>query len=382
MNHRERLVAALNHKEADRIPVDFGSTGITSIAVNAYQDLRKFLDLPLEEKSFLTDHIQRLALVDEQILQMLDIDTRMIQNLGKRRGPDSRIEGDYSIIKDVWGSTLRMPRESGLYYDWFGFPLANATIADLDRHPWPSLYSEEELDAITRRAEALYHETDYALVGSLIFGGGIFEQPSRLMGMENFYISLVKDQPFAEALMDKLTDLYIAVSQQCLDRIGKYLQVVAYWDDVGSQNSLLLSPRLYRKLLKPRQKRLVDAIKAKTDAKVFIHSCGAIRPLIPDLIEIGFDIINPVQFSAGGMDQAELKHEFGRDVVFWGGSADAQSTMPFGTPDQVRDQVRRSIDIMAPGGGYVFSSIHNIQSFVPPENVIALFETAREYGKF
>ncbi|MBN1315073.1 MAG: hypothetical protein JXA42_06380 [Anaerolineales bacterium] len=382
MNHRERLITALNHQEPDRVPIDFGSTGITSIALNAYQDLRKHLDLPYQEKPFLTDHIQRLALVDEQILQMLDVDARMVQNLGERREPESWIEGNYSVIKDNWGSTLRMPLDGGLYYDWFRFPLENATVEDLDRYPWPSLYSEKELDAMTKRAEYLYHETDYALVGSLIFGGGLFEQPSRLMGMENFYISLLKNQRFAEALIDKLADIYIAVTEQCLERFGQYLQVVAYWDDLGSQNSLLLSPRLYRKLLKPRQKRLVDAIKAKTGAKVFIHSCGSIRRLIPDLIEVGFDIINPVQFSAEDMDPIELKREFGRDVVFWGGSVDAQSTLPFGTPDQVRDEARRSIDALAPGGGYVFSSIHNIQSFVPPENVITLFQTAREYGVY
>ena len=380
MNHRERLLTALNHQEPDRIPVDLGSTGITTLTVGAYQDLMAHLGLPIG-KLQLSDHIQRLAVVDEAVLTRFDADTRMVQPLSAE-DPAVVADGDYWVMEDNWGSKLRMPREGGFYYDWFEFPLAEATVADLESYPWPSLYSEVELDALAERARMLTEETDYARVASLIFGGGIIEQPSRLMGMENFYISLVKNRPFADALIDKLTDIYIAVSEQCLDRIGDQIDVVAYWDDLGSQNSLLFSPKLYRELVKPKQRRLVEAIKAKTDAKIFIHSCGAIRPLIPDLIEVGFDIINPVQFSAGGMDLAELKREFGQDVVFWGGSVDAQSTLAFGSPAEVRDEARRSIETLAPGGGFVFSSIHNIQSQVPPENIVALFETAAEYGGY
>lgn len=379
MNHRERLVAALDHQEPDRIPIDLGSTGITSIAIGAYQDLRCMLGLPLEDKPVLTDYVQRLARVDEALLTFFDVDTRMLHPQA-RQEPRADLVGDYWVTHDNWGAGLRMPAQGGLYYDWFEFPLERATLPDLLHHEWPRLYTGEQLDALAEKARDLYENTDYALVASIVFGGGIFEQPSRLMGMESFYVALLKNRPFADALMDRIADLYVAALDQCLDRIGPYVQVVAYWDDLGGQNQLLLSPRLYRELLLPKQRRLVNAIKAKTDAKVFIHSCGAIRELIPDLIDAGFDIINPVQVSAAGMDLAELKREFGRDVVFWGGTVDAQSTLAFGTPAQVKAEAQRAIDILAPGGGFVFSAIHNIQSFVPPQNVVALFEAAQQSG--
>jgi uroporphyrinogen decarboxylase len=379
MNHRERLVTALNHQEPDRVPIDLGSTGITSIAVGAYQDLRQLLGLPLEDKPVLTDYVQRLARVDEPLLTHFDVDTRMVHPQA-RQEPHADREGDYWVIRDNWGARLRMPAQDGLYYDWFGFPLQGATVSGLDHFAWPRLYTDEELDALEDRARALFENTDHALVASIVFGGGIFEQPSRLMGMENFYVALLKNRCFADALMAHITDLYVAVCDQCLERIGQYVQVVAYWDDLAGQNQLLLSPRLYRDLLLPKQRRLVAAIRAKTRAKVFIHSCGAIRELIPDLIDAGFDIINPVQVSAARMDPAQLKREFGRDVVFWGGTVDPQSTLAFGTPDQVTAEARRAIDALAPGGGFVFSAIHNIQSFVPPRNVVALFEAAQRFG--
>jgi uroporphyrinogen decarboxylase len=379
MNHRERLVTALDHQEPDRVPIDLGSTGITSITVGAYHDLRRLLGLPHVGRPVLTDYVQRLASVDEPLLTHFDVDTRMLQPQA-RQEPHADREGDYWVIRDNWGARLRMPTEGCLYYDWFEFPLRGASVEDLDGYAWPRLYNTEELDALADRARALFEQTDYALVASIVFGGGIFEQPSRLMGMENFYVALLKDRRFADALMDRITDLYVAVCDQCLERIGQYVQVVAYWDDLGGQNQLLLSPRLYRDLLVPKQRRLVAAIKARTRAKVFIHSCGAIRELIPDLIDVGFDIINPVQVSAARMDPTHLKREFGRDVVFWGGTVDPQSTLAFGTPAQVTAEARRAIDVLAPGGGFVFSAIHNIQSFVPPQNVVALFEAAQQFG--
>jgi uroporphyrinogen decarboxylase len=165
-----------------------------------------------------------------------------------------------------------------------------------------------------------------------------------------------------------------------LDQVGEYLQVFTYWDDLNSQSGWMISPDIYRKIIKPKQRRLVEAIKSKTDAKLFFHGCGAVYDLVPHLIDLGFDIVNPVQVSAAGMDTKRLKAEYGQDIVFWGGGVDTQHVLPFGSPQEVRDEVRRRIDDLAPGGGFVFAAIHNVQAFVPPENIVAAFDTVLEYG--
>jgi uroporphyrinogen decarboxylase len=182
-------------------------------------------------------------------------------------------------------------------------------------------------------------------------------------------------------LMETITDIYIESCNRYLEQVGPYIQVFTFWDDLAGQNGWIINPAVYRKMIKPKQKRLVEAIRKKTDARLFYHSCGATRGLIPDLIEIGFDILNPVQVSAKGMDTRELKNEFGRDIVFWGGGVDTQHILPFGKPGEVVDEVKRRIDDLAPGGGFVFAAIHNIQAFVPPENIVAAFDTALQYGR-
>jgi uroporphyrinogen decarboxylase len=182
--------------------------------------------------------------------------------------------------------------------------------------------------------------------------------------------------------MGTITDIYIESCSRYLDHVGPYIQVFTYWDDLAGQDGWMINPSLYRKLIKPKQKRLVESIKKKTNAKLFYHSCGATRELIPDLIEIGFDILNPVQISARGMDTRQLKADFGKEIVFWGGGVDTQRVLPFGTPAEVIDEVRRHIDDLAPGGGFVFAAVHNIQASVPPENIVAAFDTARSYGRY
>jgi uroporphyrinogen decarboxylase len=195
-------------------------------------------------------------------------------------------------------------------------------------------------------------------------------------------MALVAEPKFADRLMEQITDVYIESCNGYLDHVGKYIQVFTFWDDFAGQNGWLIRPELYRQRIKPKQRRLIDAIKQKTDAKVFYHSCGATRELIPDLIDLGFDILNPVQVSAKGMDTKQLKAEYGRDIVFWGGGVDTQHVLPFGKPQEVADEVKRRIDDLAPGGGFVFAAVHNIQALVPPENIVAAFDTALEYGQY
>jgi len=381
MNARERVVAALNHQEPDRVPIDLGATICSSIHRQAYVALKQYLGMEVEELR-LADYIQQLPYLDEALLERFGVDFRMVQ-LPAATTPDVRMfeEGDYYAFLDRWGSKLHMPKEGGLYFDWVEFPIKEPTLEALDRYTWPRPDAPEYLAQLRREAEYLYKHTDYALVGNAIIGGGIFEQPARVMGLENFFMALVSEPKFADRLMEHITDIYVESCNNYLDQLGEYIQVFTYWDDLCGQDGWLISPDLYRKMIKPKQRRVLEAIRKKTDVKVYYHSCGAVYDLLPDLIELGFDAINPVQVSARGMDTKRLKKEYGRDIAFWGGGVDTQRVLPFGTPQEVADEVKRRIDDLAPGGGFIFAAVHNVQAFVPPENIVAAFETALEYGR-
>jgi len=382
MNARERVMLTLNHQEPDRIPIDLGGTIVTSISKSSYVALKKHLGMPIENIQ-MVDHVQQLPYLDEALLQRFDVDFRMVQ-LPAATAPGLSYfeEGDYFAMFDRWGSKLYMPKSNGLYFDWVDFPIKEYTMEALDRYQWPEPDPIEYILTLRDQAKDLYENTDFALVGSAVIGGGIFEQPARIIGMQNFLTVLLSEPAFADRIMDQITDIYIESCNKYLDQIGDYIQVFTYWDDVCTQNGWMIRPSLYRKMIKPKTKRLVDAIKKKTNAKIFYHSCGATYDLIPDLIELGFDILNPVQVSAKGMDTKKLKQEFGKDIVFWGGGVDTQSVLPFQKPDDVVDEVKQRIDDLAPGGGFVFAAIHNIQAMVPPENIVATFDTALDYGKY
>lgn len=373
---------ALNHKEPDRIPIDLGATIVSSISRQAYLELNRRLGIQPEEIRML-DYVQQLPYLDEALLCRLGVDFRLVQlPAATASGVEIFEEGDYYAFMDRWGSKLHMPKRGGYYFDWVEFPIKEPTMAALDDYEWPRPDPPELNRRLGEQAKFLYENTDYALVGSAVIGGGIFEQPARIMGLQNFLMALVSEPAFADRMMETITDIYIESCNAYLDCVGSYIQVFTYWDDVAGQNGWLINPDLYRRRIKPKQKRLVEAIKRKTDAKLFFHGCGATRDLIPDLIDIGFEILNPVQVSARGMDTKELKTQFGKDIVFWGGGVDTQSVLPFGTPQEVVQEVKRRIDDLAPGGGFVFAAVHNIQAQVPPENIIAAFDTALDCGRY
>jgi uroporphyrinogen decarboxylase len=380
MKSRERVRQALNHQEPDRIPIDLGGTICSSIHKKAYVALKEYLGLPLEEIK-MADYVQQLPYLDEALLERFGVDFRMVQ-LPAATAPDVDIleEGNYYAFIDRWGSKLHMPKSDGLYFDWVDFPIKEPTQEALDAYQWPEPDPPAYIARLRQQAKDLYENTEYALVGSAIIGGGIFEQPARTMGLESFFMALVQEPAFADRLMEVITDLYIESCNNYLEQVGEYLDVFTYWDDLHGQDGWLISPDIYRQRIKPKQRRLLEAIKQKTDARVYYHGCGAVTELIPDLIELGFDILNPVQVSARGMDTARLKAEFGGDIVFWGGGVDTQHILPFGTPQEVEDEVKRRIDDLAPGGGFVFAAVHNIQALVPPENIVAAFETALAYA--
>jgi len=379
MNSRERVRLALDHRPADRVPFDLGGTGLTTIHVDGYRNLRRYLGLPPVEVKILAQ-AEQLAVVDEDVAERLDTDVRLVMP-GLATGFEYRLrdEGDYEAYTDEWGIGWRKPKQGGFYYDMSLHPLAGAgSLSDLKAHPFPDPVDPGRFATLRSQAEAARAKGKAVVLAGPC--AGIVEVYAWMRGYESFYMDLAVNQDLVGYLLDRMVEFKCAYWERALGEVGDLVDVVVEADDVAGQHSMLLSPRVYRELIKPRHQRLFSFIKAQAPVKVFFHSCGAVRPIIPDLIEAGIDILNPVQVSAAGMDPRELKRDFGRDLVFWGGGVDTQQVLGTGTPDQVREDVRRNIEALAPGGGFVFAAVHDIQPNVPPENIMAMWEAWREYG--
>ncbi len=384
MNSRERLITTLEHREPDRVPIDLGGTDVTSICRGAYLDLMRYLGR--EPGTLVIENlVEQLPALDPCFLdEVVHADTRQIREQGSCCWQlEIHDDGQYESYVNEWQIGLRRPKEGGHYFDLVEFPLKESTRAALDAFHWPDPADPARWAGLAGKARQLTEQTPYGLVIGCVFGGGVFEFPQYLRGMQAFLLDLVAEPGFADELMDRITETLISAYDHMLEQVGPFVQVVSICDDVATQNGPMISPTLYRKRIKPRQKRLVETIKKRTNAKIFYHGCGATRDFLPDLIDIGVDILNPVQVNARGMqDTAELKRTFGRDLTFWGGICDTQFILPFGTPEQVREETRRRLDDLMPGGGFVAAPIHNIQDGVPPQNIMAMFETIHEYGVY
>jgi uroporphyrinogen decarboxylase len=281
---------------------------------------------------------------------------------------------------DEWGTKYYMPPD-GYYFDMCENPLASAeTEADLRGYRWPNPTDPTRIAGLPEQIKAVRASGEQAIMMMAAIGG-LFEHAWYLLGLEQTYINLAINQDFMEALTDRILEWQVAYWDTTLDAVGPYVDLVQLNEDLGSQNGPLISPAVFRRIYKPRLRQLVDSIKRKTDARLYIHSCGSVYTFIPDLIECGIEVLNPVQVSAVDMDTARLKREFGKDLTFWGGGCDTV-VLQYGTPDKVKDEVRRRMEDLAPGGGFVFGSVHNIQANVPPANIVALFEAAQEYGGY
>jgi uroporphyrinogen decarboxylase len=383
MNSRERILTALRHQEPDRVPLDLGSVQVTGIHRDAYRNLRAALGLPAEEMVF-TDQIQQLARPAEDLLTHFGVDTRGLFPLNSHNWNvvERKAGGDWEY-HDEWGITHRRERPDGLYYSIAHVPLdkADLTAADIENHAWPDMGDPQRIAGLREQAET-FRAAGYAVVIKDPFAG-IFEMAQRIVGMTEILMLMATDPDLAGVLFDKLLELKIVFWEMALPVLGDMVDVVTYADDYGTQQSQLISPRMFRAQLKPRIATLFARIKTLAPhVKQFFHSCGNVRPLIPDYIEIGTDILNPVHIRAQGMDPVALKADFGEALVFWGGGVDTQDVLPHATPDQVKDDVRRNIEALAPGGGFVFNTVHNIQADVPPENIIAMIEALAEYGAY
>jgi uroporphyrinogen decarboxylase len=381
MKSRERLLTALNHQGPDRVPFDLGSTQITGIHVMAYRNLRQALGLPSVEVQ-LCDYIQQLALPDDDVIERLGVDVRGLFPLNSHNwNVHEEDVGDYWRYHDEWGITHHRPKPDGLYYSIVQVPLGDPELSaqDIGRHPWPDMADPQRIAGLREQAEC-YRTAGYGVVLKDPFAG-IFEMAQRIVGTENCLVMMASDKKLAGTLFDKLLELKLAFWEMALPQLADVVNVISEADDYGTQTSQLISPRMFREQIKPRLKVLFDRIRQLVpDAKRFFHSCGNVRPLLPDFIEIGVEVLNPVHIRASGMEPAALKREFGDDLVFWGGGVDTQGVLPTGTPQEVKDDVRRNIEALAPGGGFVFNTVHNIQPDVPPQNIIAMWEALQEYG--
>jgi uroporphyrinogen decarboxylase len=380
MTSRDRVNTALNYEEPDRVPIDLGGFQ-TGIHRNAYKELIDYLGI--KEEIVILDPIQQIVKPSEAVLKKFHVDLRYItahdpdnfRGEIKKNVRDGRLWHD---LKDEFGVIWSMPDDQKLFMDISYHPLASATIEDIARYPFPDGTDKSRFRGTREAALKIRNETDFAI--STGIGGVTYEYCWYLRGLEQWFCDMLVNPEFCEALLDQTLKYWYNFYTGYMEAVGDIVDVVMIGDDLAGQGGPLFSPDFYRAVIKPRQKKLVQHIRSLTKAKIWYHTCGSCVEYIPDLIDIGIDILNPVQTSAKDMDPVMLKKQFGNNIVFWGGGIDSQHVLPFASPDVVKRDVKHSLEIFKPGGGYVFNNIHNIQSGVPPENIVAMYEAAYESG--
>ncbi len=380
MTSRERVLTAIGHEQPDRIPLVIGVSNATGIKMKPYKGIKELIGVE-SPNEYLYDWPELgTARIDEDTMRrlhsdvrgVLDLEPEAVRKLSRERDPHS----DYI---NSWGSgaTEITPGE------WFPgvHPLPNAkTTADLESYPgWPDMSDPSRVAHVREESRYLAEENEYAILATpwLLFP---FERAQAMQGIEAFLFNMAADPDFARALMEKIAVYCKQLMGRFLDELGDNVDIVKIGDDLGTQKSLMISPQMYRSLLKPIHADFISFIKERTKAKVLFHSDGDVAPLIDDFIEIGVDILNPLQTSAGSMsDLPSLKKRFGKNIVFCGG-IDTHRILPFGTPEEVREEVRRVIEILGPGGGAMIGAVHTVMDDVPPENVLAMVDAVEEFG--
>ena len=408
MTPRERVLAALNHRQPDRVPIDFGGHRSSGIAAIAYAKLRNALGL--ESRPIrVYDPIQQLAIIDDDVLDRFKVDTIELgrgfaqedEHWSDWTLPDGtpcqmpqwampqREEGQW-VLKSSNGRVVgRMP-DGAIYFEQCYWPYLEDD--NLDRLPeamedtiWvamrtppgPLVTGNYGDDVLVEGARKLRRRTDRAILA--LFGGNLLEIGQFLYRIDNFLMLLAGNPQRAHKFLDRLLEIHLANLEKFLDLVGDSIDVILFGDDLGTQNGPQMSPAMYREFFKPRHARMWQRAKELADVRVMLHCCGGVRPLLADLIEAGLDAINPVQISCKGMDPAGLKADFGDRLTFWGGGCDTHKVLTFGTPEEIRRHVHEQLAIFHPGGGFVFQQVHNILANVPPENVIAMFDAVNEY---
>lgn len=402
---RERVMMTVDHREPDRVPIDLGSHRSSGIMAIAYNKLKHHLGIKSGD-IYVYDFVQQLAIVEPEVLDRFGVDT-IEMGRGFALEPDDwrdwvlpdgtpckipafiepvRVDGDWHVYHED-GTLITIQKQGCLYFEQTCWPLAGSTgssfgdlpaasekvmWASLGTPPAPTGFDEAGLAQMARGAKALHESTDRAIVG--LFGGNLLEFGQFLFGMADFYMLLAAEPVRAHGFLDKLVEMHLDNLGKFLSAVGPYIDIILFGDDLGMQTGPQISPRMYHEFLQPREKLMWETAKRLADVKVMLHCCGGVHPLLPGLIEAGLDIIQPVQTTARDMEPDRLKREFGREICFWGGGCDTQAVLPRGTPDEVAEDVRRRVDVFAPGGGFVFQQIHNIMADVPPENVVAMLD--------
>jgi uroporphyrinogen decarboxylase len=377
MTSRERVQKSINHEEPDRIPFDLNPL------FDFYIELKNYLKLDLKEN--VKHNLAMEVIPHPDVLKKLNVDIISVK-LGSPK-TSSTEESANGLVRDAWGVLFKLVSQpaGGRYYEAIESPLKDATIDDLEKYPWPVADLPGRGEGAEKSAKRLYEDTDLALLGR--FGGPITETALFMLGMENWMMRLALEPDFINVLLEKITDVQIALDRIGLESTAKYLQIFkASGEDLGMQTGPLYSPKMFKEQLLPHLARRIKAAKsflrnANPNVKIMLHSCGSIRKFIPDLIEAGVDIIDPIQPHAAGMGPVGLKKDFGKEITFHGG-IDIQEVLPFGTEEEIEKEVNRRIQALGVGGGYILSPAHNVQADIPPKNLVAMYRAAIKHGQY
>ena len=377
MTHKERVMAILSHKEADKVPLDFGAAQSCRISMGIYRKLIKHFGIQEEVRCY--NKPTQIALASDAFMEKLECDFRAPFPIQKNLPSEEWEDTDGFFLRDAWGTVMRMPKKGGYYYDMVSAPLAgniDNEEAEYIFPPLPDIVSEA-----AEQAEA-YQKAGYPVIIPDQYGNGFLQTGPKIFGYEDWMMMLALNDKRAEQFLENLLERKMHYWDSVVAVFGGNIDIVCELDDLGTQTGPFINPVMLREKIKPYYRKLFDYIHKITKAKVYMHSCGSVSKVIPDLIEAGVDILNPVQISAADMDPAFLKREFGKDIVFWGGGIDTQKILPQGKPSEIRDHVKRNIEIFSKDGGFVFSAVHNVQSDVPPENFLAMWEAFREFRNY
>jgi len=377
MTHRERVLTALKHQPPDRVPADLGGTLASTINIHAYRRVMARLGFGEAPPVAYLSRRSNSVLPDERLLSYLDVDCRAVildnpDANPERELPDGSLFDEWGITWKHLGEGQHFINSDGPYYGVEPDP------ALVEKFAWPDPLDPGRFRTLRSQAQTQRARTDAAII--LVLGVGLVHQIQFMRGYAASLEDLIVAPDFVQAFMEHYADFWVRLTERALQEVGDLVDLAMFGDDLGTQQGPVMSPALYRRLIKPYHARMVQAIK-RFEKPVLLHSCGSVAAFIPDLIEVGFDALHPIQVSAKDMESGTLKRQFGRDITFWGG-VDTQRVLPLGTPQDVREEVRRRINDLGPGGGYVLGAVHNIQAEVPAENILAMFEAAREFGKY
>lgn len=409
MNSRERVLASIAHKEPDKVPIDLGATPSSSISAVAYSNLMNYLGLDLKPKIY--DVVQQVTQPDDEIIKMFNIDVLDIgrcfntaendwyevelQNGRKGLYPSwfrPQINEDGSKAAEKNGKFLAKMPVGATFFDQCYFPYENGFPSDYSKlteamddvmwsafthSPWDHAGEKDFWTQLRNRAIALKNSSDKALM--IVCGCNLFEWGTFLRRIDNFLMDIYIDPDEVDKLLDAIMEQHMKTLENVCKYLGDVADIIRFGDDLGMDSGPFMSPDKYATHFKPHHKRLCDYVKKHSNMKIFLHSCGSIYKLMPHLIEAGYDIINPVQTNCADMEAEKLKKEFGKDITFWGGGVNTREILNRGSVEDVKDDVKRRLDILMPGGGYVFNPIHNIMPDVPPENIVAMFEAVNEF---